>query len=62
MTKKNILFALFTIPFAILTVITILGVLEVIKIRDGYLDKLFYVLILELIACFKFESWRHHFS
>ena len=48
--KKNILFYTFLIIFILTAIITLLGVLELIKIKPGYLNTLFTVLIIELVA------------
>jgi hypothetical protein len=47
---KAAMFTLFFILFAATSVITLLGVLDLIKVREGYLNALVASLLLELIA------------
>ncbi|MES2307439.1 MAG: hypothetical protein V4507_01135 [Verrucomicrobiota bacterium] len=47
---KKALFYTFLIQFFIVFVITILGLIQMVHIKEGYLDKLFYFFIVELIA------------
>ncbi|WPC74949.1 hypothetical protein [Vibrio porteresiae] len=50
MTKKNVLFFVLVILFALTAIITLLGVLNFIKIEDFYLKSLFGAFLLELAA------------
>lgn len=47
---KNLLFVTFLICFIVTFAITLLGITDVLKIRDGYLNVLFGSLVLELVA------------
>lgn len=50
MTMKHWLFATFLLIFASTAAITVLGIINIVQIKDGYLDKLFYMLIAECIG------------
>lgn len=50
MKKKDILFYTFLCIFILTAAITILGVIEVISIKSGYLNTLFTILVVELIS------------
>jgi hypothetical protein len=50
MTRKGAFFYTFLCCFIVTFAVTLFGITEVIKIRDGYLNVLFSSLILELIA------------
>ncbi len=47
---KNLLFYVFLTVFAITALVTLLGITQVITIKEVYLNKLFYALLLELIV------------
>lgn len=47
--KKN-LFYTFLVLFIITAIITLLGIINLIEIKDTYLSKLFYILIIELVG------------
>lgn len=47
---KQALFYMFLAVFGATAVITLLGITEYLPMREGYLDKLFYLLIAEAVA------------
>lgn len=47
---KKPFFYTFLAIFAATAALTLLGMADIIKVRDGYLDGLYYALILELVA------------
>jgi hypothetical protein len=49
-TRKGILFYTFVFMFVVTFAVTIMGITDVIKIRDGYLNVLFTGLVMEMVA------------
>ena len=49
-TRKDILFLTFIFCFVVTFAVTIMGITDVIKIRDGYLNTLFAGMVMELVG------------